>query len=124
IGRTEETKGDARENFDRLKSWNDGRVLQESKDSQLPEGGAINLFQCESEKGWQQLLTSVLAAPHQTIIDALFGTGLARPVEGTHREAIRYMNGVRSARDQSPDLNCPIISIDIPSGLNADSEQP
>lgn len=123
IGRTEETKGDARENFDRLKSWNDGRVVQESKDSQVPEGGAINLFECESEKGWQQLLTSVLAAPHHAVVDALFGTGLTRPVEGIHREAIRYLNGLRKDRDYSTRLSCPIISIDIPSGLNADSEQ-
>jgi ADP-dependent NAD(P)H-hydrate dehydratase / NAD(P)H-hydrate epimerase len=124
IGRTEETKGDARENFDRLRSWNDVRVAQESKDAQSLEVGAINLFECESEKGWQQLLTSVLAAPHHAIVDALFGTGLTRPVEGIHREAIRYMNGLRKDRDQRPGLNCPIISVDIPSGLNADSEQP
>lgn len=123
IGRTEETKGDARENLDRLRSWHD-RVAQENKVSQATENGSINLFECESEKGWQQLLLGVLAAPPHAIVDALFGTGLTRSVEGIHREAIHYMNGLRKDRDQSPGLNCPIISVDLPSGLNADSEQP
>src|SRR5204863_657661 len=45
-------------------------------------------------------------------------------VEGIHREAIRYMNGLRRDRDQSGVSISSIISIDIPSGLNADEEQP
>src|ERR1041385_4338261 len=123
IGRVEDTKGDARENFDRIRSWNDQRRAQEHKDSAGFPTGTLNLFECDSEKGWEQLLTSVLAAPYQVIVDALFGTGLGRPVEGLHREAIRYMNGLRKDRDGSLDVASRIISIDIPSGLNADQEQ-
>jgi NAD(P)H-hydrate epimerase len=47
------------------------------------------------------------------IIDALFGTGLERPLEGEWRTAIEAMNA--SGR--------PIFAIDIPSGLHADSGQ-
>ena len=114
IGKVDDTRGDARENFERLRAWN----------SHQDEIGLLNLFECESEKGWQQLLESVLPMPHEAIVDALFGTGLTRPVEGIHREAVAYVNRQRARRDLSPAVVTPIISIDIPSGLDADSEQP
>ena len=120
IGRVDDTKGDARENFNRVRAWNDQRVAHESKGPAVLESGTLNLFECDSEKGWEQLLTGVLAAPPQAAIDALFGTGLTRPAEGIHREAIRYLNRLRADRRASA---APIISIDIPSGLNADAEQ-
>ncbi len=44
------------------------------------------------------------------IVDALFGTGLDRPIEGAPAEAIARMHSSRS----------PIFSLDIPSGLHAD----
>lgn len=46
----------------------------------------------------------------QVIVDALFGTGLNRAVEGLTASLIRHMN-------QS---GCPVISIDMPSGLFTD----
>lgn len=45
------------------------------------------------------------------IVDALFGTGLSRNVDGVARQVIEAMN--RSGRR--------IVSVDIPSGLDADS---
>jgi len=45
------------------------------------------------------------------IVDALFGTGLERPLEGEWRAAVEAMNV----------SNRPIFAIDIPSGLHADS---
>lgn len=44
------------------------------------------------------------------IIDAIFGSGLSRPVEGLFGEAIRAMN----------EADCTRVAIDIPSGLRAD----
>ena len=41
------------------------------------------------------------------VIDALFGTGLDRPVEGLAAEVIRAINAI----------GAPVISIDLPSGL-------
>ncbi len=122
IGKVEETKGDARENFERLRVWQTQH--SESTRAVVNQEGSVNLFECESARGWQQLLESVLAAPHDAIVDALFGTGLSRPVDGTHREVIRYINSQRSERKLSLNVFAPIISIDVPSGLNADSEQP
>jgi NAD(P)H-hydrate epimerase len=48
------------------------------------------------------------------VIDALFGTGLARPVGPPHDAVIRAMNS-SGAR---------ILAIDVPSGLDADTGQP
>jgi hydroxyethylthiazole kinase-like uncharacterized protein yjeF len=124
LGRIEETKGDARVNFDLARNWNEAEALREARARAITESGLINLFECDSEKGWEQLVAGVLAAPHDAIVDALFGTGLTRPVEGLHRQAIDYINRQRSTRDAPPRSICPVVSVDIPSGLNSDSEQP
>jgi NAD(P)H-hydrate epimerase len=123
IGSIEQTKGDARENFNRLHAWNVERAAREDKASAVSEIGAINFFECESAKGWEQLSTSVLTAPHHAVVDALFGTGLTRPPEGIHLEVIRYVTDLRKECDLSSNKTTSIISIDIPSGLNADVEQ-
>jgi len=46
-------------------------------------------------------------------VDALFGIGLARPIGAPYAEWVAWLNGAR----------CPVLSIDIPSGLDADSGQ-
>ena len=120
IGRVDETAGDARENFNRLRAWSE---VHAEKSASASDSGALSLFECESAQGWEQLSAGVLTRPYQAVIDALFGTGLTRPVEGIHREAICWMNGLRQQRDSYSSVSPSIISIDIPSGLNADSEQ-
>ena len=45
------------------------------------------------------------------IVDALFGTGLERPLEGAWREAVEAMEAAAA----------PLLAIDTPSGLHADS---
>jgi len=44
-------------------------------------------------------------------IDGLFGIGLARPLAGLHAELVRALNA----------LGAPILSLDVPSGINADT---
>lgn len=124
FGKLEDTQGDARINFERLRSWNDERSLREARGDEAGESGTINLFECESEAGWEQLIASVLNTCRDVTIDAIFGTGLTRPPEGLHQKAIRYLNQVRQRHDDSPHQHTHIISVDIPSGLNSDSEIP
>ncbi|MBQ7193268.1 MAG: NAD(P)H-hydrate epimerase, partial [Synergistaceae bacterium] len=47
----------------------------------------------------------------EACIDAIFGTGLNRPVEGIFKRAIEAMNSLTSH----------IVAVDIPSGLDCDS---
>jgi NAD(P)H-hydrate epimerase len=56
----------------------------------------------------------VLIAAADWVVDALLGTGLTRPVEGTLRTAVEAIN--RSGK--------PVLALDLPSGLDADRGAP
>jgi NAD(P)H-hydrate epimerase len=56
------------------------------------------------------------AEPGDVIVDALFGTGLARPLEGEAAAAVRRILAARPA--------CRVVAVDLPSGLDADTGQP
>ena len=45
------------------------------------------------------------------LIDGLFGIGLARDITGGHAALVEYANRQR----------CPVLALDIPSGLHADT---
>ena len=48
---------------------------------------------------------------YSLVVDALYGIGLTRPIEGEHAAWIQAVN----------DMDCPVLAIDVPSGLNADT---
>jgi len=58
---------------------------------------------------WQDLLASC-----DVIVDALFGIGLQRPLTGVYEQMVRVVNA----------SNIPVLALDVPSGLNADSGKP
>ena len=60
------------------------------------------------------LRTALAAAPAAVIIDAIYGTGLSREVEGSTAAIIQVMN----------ESGLPIVAVDIPSGLDADRGVP
>lgn len=60
---------------------------------------------------------SPLAGPGDVIVDALLGTGLARPAEGVFAEAISAMAAARAAGAR-------VLAVDVPSGLSADTGWP
>jgi hydroxyethylthiazole kinase-like uncharacterized protein yjeF len=47
------------------------------------------------------------------VVDGLFGIGLARPVDGEYAKLVDYAN----------EQSCPILALDIPSGLHSDTGQ-
>jgi hydroxyethylthiazole kinase-like uncharacterized protein yjeF len=47
------------------------------------------------------------------IVDGLFGIGLARPVDGEYAKLVDYANA----------QSCPVLALDIPSGLHSDTGQ-
>jgi hydroxyethylthiazole kinase-like uncharacterized protein yjeF len=48
------------------------------------------------------------------VVDSLFGTGLTRDIVGRFAKAIKAIN----------DANCPVVAVDIPSGLCSDTGKP
>lgn len=67
----------------------------------------------EPEKGLKEF-NSLLSLPPALVIDGLFGIGLNRPLEGPWVKLIERINRAQ----------IPVLSIDVPSGLNADAGEP
>ncbi len=112
FGRVEETKGDARTNFEiahRLSSFEAGSHTHPPP---------LTFTECEGINDWEEIAA---AHSYDIIVDALFGTGLARPLEGVHRQVVEHVALLRRARERSHAGHPLIVSLDIPSGLNADS---
>ena len=85
-------------------------VLQLGERERLRGDAALNASRWQEAGGdWQPFAGMPPAV--DLIVDALFGTGLDRPVTGRWAEAITAMNAHRA----------PCLAIDVPSGLNADS---
>jgi NAD(P)H-hydrate epimerase len=82
----------------------------------------LNFVECNSASEWEEL-----AQPRRTydvVIDALFGTGLIRPLTGTYVQVVQHLAVLRQAREQVEAKKPLILSLDVPSGLNADCAMP
>src|SRR5260370_24327091 len=120
FGRVNDTRGDARTNFDAALSLAGSSNAAEASTT----AGTIKFFECESETSWSRLLSGRLNETRDVIVDAMFGTGLTRPVEDLHLEVVKYLRRVRESRRSHARALPLIVSIDIPSGLNSDSPDP
>lgn len=112
IGKVDETKGDARSNFDavrRLSSFEAG------VNQQPPP---FSFVECDSVASWEEMARP--RRSYDVIVDALFGTGLTRPLEGVYLQVVEHLAMIRQARERIQGLQPLIISVDIPSGLDAD----
>jgi ADP-dependent NAD(P)H-hydrate dehydratase / NAD(P)H-hydrate epimerase len=98
LGDISSTKGDARQNFEIIRSLSDLDI-------------SVRFIQCNSEPEF--LKWSGSAPCYGMAVDAIFGTGLTRAPEGLHLSAIRFLN--------KQDL---ILSLDLPSGLDANAAKP
>jgi hydroxyethylthiazole kinase-like uncharacterized protein yjeF len=106
FGKIEETKGDARINFEIVE-----------KISRKATSKNLHFFQEEPEdfEGWN---ANANWDHTDVLIDALFGTGLTRKLENFYASLAGTLCGWKQNRSQPF-----VVSVDIPSGLNADSSQ-
>ncbi len=112
FGKVDDTTGDARTNFEivrRLASFEAGSRTQPSP---------LSFLECSSGTDWENIARPRVT--YDVIVDALFGTGLTRPLEGIYLKVVQHLALIRAARDRSYRARPLIVSVDIPSGLNAD----
>lgn len=116
FGKLSETSGDARTNFEsvsRLASFEAG-----SSDAPPP----LTFIECEGVAAWEQIAKPRRA--YDVIVDALFGTGLRRPLEGVFIKVVEHLSMLREARERASGTRPLVFAIDIPSGLDADKAKP
>ena len=94
IGRVSEVRGDARTNLEIL-----GRL-------------GLTVVEVADSQAWELHFSEV--SDCSLIVDAIFGTGLNAPVSGFIESVIADVNA----------SGIPIVAIDLPSGLSADSPEP
>ena len=115
LGRLTNTIGDARINFEIVKRL--AAICRELRFHEL------------ADNDFDSTLANLHLDAADIIVDALFGTGLARPPAGVHKRSIEWINDQRRARDvlreSANDVGSPlVISVDLPSGLAADTAVP
>jgi hydroxyethylthiazole kinase-like uncharacterized protein yjeF len=94
IGQVSEVRGDARVNLDIL-----GRL-------------GVTVVEIADGQAWELHFSEIEDCT--LIIDAIFGTGLNAPLSGLMETVVADVNA----------SGIPIVSIDLPSGLSADSHEP
>ena len=90
-GSASEIEGDARGNLSAL------------------DAVGVSVVDVAEPAAWAALLPEIAAC--DVVVDALFGIGLARPLEGLWRTVVGDLNA----------SGVPIVSVDLPSGLSADT---
>lgn len=71
----------------------------------------LEIHRLSDEDGERQLLEA--ARDSDLVVDALFGTGFSRPLDGQLAELVEALNG----------LPVPCLAVDLPSGLNGGSHE-
>jgi len=115
FGRVEETKGDANTNFTLVRNL----ASFQAGSSAVPS--PLSFVECESIHSWEEIARP--RGSYDLIVDALFGTGLTRPLAGIYLQVIEHLALIRKARDRTGASKPLIVSLDIPSGLDADSAE-
>jgi NAD(P)H-hydrate epimerase len=105
FGKVDNTRDDALHNFQALANTSN-------------QVDHLNFSECQDSKHWQEIIAT--APFYDVIIDTLFGIGLKRPLAGVFAEVVEYLSVTRQASG-SETL---IVSMDIPSGLDADQAHP
>jgi hydroxyethylthiazole kinase-like uncharacterized protein yjeF len=116
FGRVEDSKGDALTNF------RTARELSRFDAGSSTEPPPLSFVECDTDARWE----TIAGARHgyDVIVDALFGTGLTRPLEGVYAKVVAHIELLRGAREHARRATPLVVSLDLPSGLDADSHAP
>ena len=116
FGRVEQTRGDAQTNFE---------IVCRQANIEVSPSSVLSFVECDSAESLGNL--TLLSQTYDIVVDALFGTGLSRPLDGIFLDVVQHLGTMRAARERlatSGPGRPLIVSLDVPSGLNADLSQP
>lgn len=114
FGKVEDTKGDAKTNFE---------ILQKISDQETFELAQADLAfeEINSLEEWLEYDSANFhSADPDILVDALFGTGLTRPLEDVYEQAAAF---IQMFHEEGAEQETLVVSLDIPSGLNADKSE-
>ncbi len=114
FAKVDETKGDANVNF---------KILRRQGSVDYQQWNWFEFEEFENFEKWKKVFKIYsMTNKIDCVIDACFGTGLSKPIKGVVSEVIKLFGNLRKNNDKSwlPVL----VSIDLPSGLNADFGEP
>ncbi len=111
LGQIKETKGDARTNFGIL-------CAEDFTHTDVYMSEFCELREILSKDEWNEVQIQLFNGV-DVIVDAVFGTGLTRPLEIYVYNIIHEINFLND--DTDPRRSRLKVAVDIPSGLNADS---
>lgn len=114
FGQVENTTGDARTNFESLRKISDSESFElEQTDLAFEEISSLEEWLDYDALNFQ-------GDEPDVIVDALFGTGLTRPLEGVFEQAAEFVSAFCARCGEGETL---VVSLDIPSGLMADCSE-
>jgi len=114
FGRVEDARGDARTNFEIVRQLNSPAEIDGPT-------SRLSFRECTNEEAWH--VSQAVLGSYDVIVDALFGTGLTRPLEGIFTTVIGHLARIRDTRSKRNACGPLIVSLDLPSGLNADAAE-
>jgi ADP-dependent NAD(P)H-hydrate dehydratase / NAD(P)H-hydrate epimerase len=106
FARIDDLSGDARTNFEILRG-------NETANGEMIDGPFCDIYEVGSKESWDGF--AIHQRQFEVVVDAIFGTGLRRPVEGWLSQVFNEINFFKDAGEQW------CVSVDIPSGINADT---
>ena len=114
FGLVSATKDDARINFEILQKISDGEHFEVTQSDLVFE-------EITSLDEWLEYdVLSFHADDPDVIVDALFGTGLSRPLDGVFEQVASFIDAFHNDDGDGP----LVVSLDMPSGLDSDKATP
>lgn len=111
FGKVENTEGDARVNFEIVKR------ISELEGFELTQADLAFEEIATLDEWLEYDSLNFHSDDPDILVDALFGTGLSRPLEDLYEQVAAYIDAFGA---DEPDCGTLVVSLDLPSGLNAD----
>ncbi|MCA1589882.1 MAG: NAD(P)H-hydrate dehydratase, partial [Acidobacteria bacterium] len=115
FGLVEDAKSEAQINFDIL------RRITDSEGFELDQADIAFTEIAGLEEWLEYDSLNFQSEDPDVVVDAMFGTGLERPLDGVFEQVAAYLAALA---EESPCRETLVVALDVPSGLCSDSNEP